>query len=174
MSNREALRALQTRLADRLQSARRQPAAPGWLAVTAGTQNCLLPLAQAGEIFSLPKLMPVPYTRPWFCGVVNLRGGLYGVVDLAAFLGCAAPRSDAQWSTVRLVTLNAALEVNAALLFDALVGLRHPASLVAQQPGVANAPAWCAARYRDENNTVWQALDLRALAQSDEFLGIGA
>jgi twitching motility protein PilI len=25
-------------------------------------------------------VQPVPYAQPWFLGVANLRGGLYGVV----------------------------------------------------------------------------------------------
>ncbi len=174
MSNREALRALQTRLADRLQAARRQPAAPGWLAVTAGAGRYLLPLAQSGEIFSLPKLVPVPYTTRWFSGVVNLRGGLYGVADLAAFLGDNTARSESGWLAARLVTLNAALEVNAALLVDGLAGLRNPASFVRMEAASAASPAWLAARYQDAAGLSWQALDLRALAQATDFLNIGA
>lgn len=52
MANRQALRELQARLADRLQAARTS-ASPGahWLAVQVGGRNYLLPLEQAGEIF---------------------------------------------------------------------------------------------------------------------------
>lgn len=174
MSNREALRALQTRLAERLQAARRQPAAPGWLAVTAGAGRYLLPLAHSGEIFPLPKLVPVPYTARWFCGVVNLRGGLYGVADLAAFLGDKTSRSEPGWVAARLVTLNGVLEVNAALLVDGLSGLRNPASFVRMEAVTAEAPAWLGARYQDKHGLNWQALDVRALAQSADFLSIGA
>ena len=40
----------------------------------------LFPLGHAGEIFPWTPPQPVPYTEPWFLGVANLRGGLYGVV----------------------------------------------------------------------------------------------
>ena len=87
MANREALRELQTRLASRLQTAKVEGLSISWLAVRAGGNNYLFPLAQSGEIFPLSDIQVVPYARPWFLGVVNLRGGLYGVVDLVAFIG---------------------------------------------------------------------------------------
>ena len=86
MANREALRDLQARLASRLQTAKTEGLAISWLAVRIGGQDCLLPLAQSGEIFPLPPVQPVPYAQHWFLGVANLRGGLYGVADLAAFV----------------------------------------------------------------------------------------
>src|SRR5674476_581062 len=86
MANREALRELQTRLATRLQAARAEGVSASWLAVREGEGNYLFPLAQSGEIFPLANVQHVPYSRPWFLGVINLRGGLNGVVDLASFL----------------------------------------------------------------------------------------
>ena len=86
MANREALRELQTRLASRLQAARTEGMSVAWLALRVGGMNLLFPLGQSGEIFPLTSLQPVPYSRAWFRGVLNIRGGLYGVVDLAAFL----------------------------------------------------------------------------------------
>jgi len=86
MANKQALRELQTRLAERMQAARSQPRGQSWLAVECRGHGLLLPLEQAGEIFPLGPLLPVPHTQPWFAGVANLRGGLHGVVDLARFL----------------------------------------------------------------------------------------
>ena len=91
MANREALRELQGRLAARLQQARTEARQASWLALECAGQGLLVPLATAGEIFAVGTLAPVPHTQPWFLGVANLRGGLYGVVDLAAFLGLRAP-----------------------------------------------------------------------------------
>ncbi|HEX4510694.1 MAG TPA: chemotaxis protein CheW, partial [Burkholderiaceae bacterium] len=50
MANKEALRELQIRLANRLQEARTRPRARGWLAVECAGAGLLLPLAQSGEI----------------------------------------------------------------------------------------------------------------------------
>src|SRR6476661_1398918 len=97
MANREALRELQSRLASRLQAARTEGVPASWLAVESGGRKFLFPLSQSGEIFPYTSAQAVPYTQSWFLGVANLRGGLYGVVDLASFVGGKAPgmRSDA-------------------------------------------------------------------------------
>ena len=91
MAKREALRELQSRLAQRLQQARTEVRTASWLAVECAGVGLLMPLPGAGEIFSVGPWLPVPHTQPWFMGVANLRGGLHGVVDLAAFLGLRAP-----------------------------------------------------------------------------------
>ena len=77
MANREALRELQTRLASRLQAARSEGLSVRWLAAQVGGTRYLFPLAQAGEIFPWTTVQPAPYTKPWFMGVANLRGGLH-------------------------------------------------------------------------------------------------
>ena len=87
MASRETLKELQARLAQRLQHARSSNIALTWLAVTAGHRNYLFPLRQSGEILPAPQLRPVPRTKAWFLGVVNVRGSLYGTVDLAQFVG---------------------------------------------------------------------------------------
>src|SRR3954468_4796190 len=118
MANREALRELQSRLASRLQAARTEGVPAGWLAVEAAGRKYLFPLSQAGEIFAYTAPQTVPYTHAWFLGVANLRGGLYGVVDLASFVSGQPPaqRSDAARAESRLVGLNALLDINCALL----------------------------------------------------------
>ena len=87
MANKQALRDLQSRLAERLQAARTEPVAKSWLAVECGSRGFLFPLKEAGEIFALAPMVPVPHSHRWFLGVSNLRGHLHGVVDLAGFLG---------------------------------------------------------------------------------------
>jgi twitching motility protein PilI len=109
MANREALRELQTRLASRLQAARSGGISIAWLAVKAGESNYLFPLAQSGEIFPLINVQVVPYCRQWFMGVVNLRGGLYGVVDLASLSAMDRLEQTEQSRRVSVITVNAAL-----------------------------------------------------------------
>jgi twitching motility protein PilI len=127
MANREALRELQSRLASRLQAARTEGCRASWLAVEAAGAPLPVSAEPVGRDFPWASAQPVPYTQPWFLGVANLRGGLYGVVDLASFVGVAAPgmRSDLARSESRLVALNALLDINCALLIDRLAGLRN-------------------------------------------------
>jgi len=176
MANREALRELQARLAERLQAVHEPGRQAAWLAVEAGGARWLLPLAQAGEIFPFSGPHPVPYTQAWFLGVANLRGGLWGVVDFAAFVAGAPPaaRSEAALAEARLVTLNPALEVNSALLVDRLAGLRGMEAFSAGVPPPEGSPPWFGSFYTDPQGACWQEVNLQALSQQPQFLGIVA
>ena len=175
MANREALRDLQARLASRLQTAKAEGLSISWLAVRAGGLDYLLPLAQSGEIFPLPAVQTVPYSQSWFLGVVNLRGGLYGVVDLATFIAGKAPaRSDQYWSEASVVTFNAALDINCALLIDSLAGLRHVGAFSGSEPPPEGAPPYFGNRYVDADGSRWQEINLQQLSQMPEFLSISA
>lgn len=176
MANRQALRVLQTRLAERLQLARTEGVAASWLAVEAGGKNYLFPLSQSGEIFPWVSTQPVPYTQAWFAGVANLRGGLFGVVDLASYVsGQALPlKNELTRSDSRLVALNGALEVNCALLIDRLAGLRNQAAFSDFSEKSADAPEFFGNQYVDINGVSWQEINLQLLAQQADFLTIGA
>lgn len=174
MANREALRELQSRLAQRLQAARTEARSVAWLAVESAGQGILVALPSAGEIFPIGTLLPVPHTQPWFAGVANLRGGLHGVVDLAAFLGLrpTLSASDAVREHSQLLALNANLGSHCALLVEKLAGLRSAEQLSAEPADAGPRPAFAGARWRDADGRVWQEIDLSALAQNEQFLGI--
>ncbi|MGH6637908.1 MAG: chemotaxis protein CheW [Burkholderiales bacterium] len=176
MANRQALRELQTRLADRLQIARTQGVAASWLAVEAGGRKYLFPLSQSGEIFPWVNTQPVPYTQAWFAGVANLRGGLFGVVDLASYVSGQAPppKTELARSDSRLVALNSALEVNCALLIDKLAGLRNQEAFSDFSEKAPDAPEFFGNQYVDLNGATWQEINLQLLAQQAHFLTIGA
>ena len=191
MANREALRAVQARLASRLQEARTSDVSASWLAVEAGSGKYLFPLGHAGEIFPWTHPHPVPHTEPWFLGVANLRGGLYGVVQLSGYASvnssavavtpfpAALPEvlpahGEGIRTQARLVALNELLEVNCALAVDRLVGLRGVEAFVASRPPDANAASWLGHIYTDAQGEQWQELDLQALSRQPRFLSIGA
>ncbi len=130
-----------------MQQVRTETPGVSWLAVDCAGQGLLLSLKQAGEIFDLGPLLPVPHTQPWLAGVVNLRGGVFTVVDLARFLGLrnSTPPRLSQ-TPACLVAFNAALGINSALLIDRLEGLRHAADLQADSADTdaKHTPGVCA------------------------------
>ena len=174
MSNKQALRDLQARLAERMQQVRTEQPGLSWLAVECGGQGLLMPLAQAGEIFDLGTVLPVPHTRPWLLGVVNLRGAVVTVVDLAQFLGLRAAGDGSPREHARLVAFNARQGLNGAVLVDRLQGLRHAADLQQQDDDADNAarPAFAGSRWRDPAGRDWQEISLAALAAAPDFLAI--
>jgi twitching motility protein PilI len=170
MAKKEALRELQTRLAERLQAARTQERGKSWLAVECSSRGFLFPLAEAGEIFSMAPVVPVPHSRQWFLGVSNLRGHLHGVVDLAGFLGVKS--TDVAREQASLVVFNAALELNCALLVDRLAGLRSEQQLTPEDDDIGERPRFVGTTFRDDSGRPWQELNLAELANDDMFLSI--
>ena len=119
----------------------------------------------------------MPYTEPWFLGVANLRGGLYGVVQLSAFatgVPGALAATEAARIQSRLVAFNELLEVNCALLVDRLAGLRGAAAITASEPPGAAAPARPGQMFSDPAGERGQEVNLQALSQQPQFLSIGA
>jgi len=170
VANKQALRELQSRLAERLQAARTQARGQSWLAVECSGHGFLLPLREAGEIFAPAPIMPVPHSHRWFLGVANLRGHLHGIVDLAGFLGVKALEVGREQS--RLVGFNAALDINCALLVDRLSGLRSDEELTPEAADGTARPAFVGSRMRDASGRLWQELLLSALAGNEAFLKI--
>jgi twitching motility protein PilI len=179
MAKRQSLKELQERLTQRLTAAKTEALTATWLAIEAGGQRHLLPLVQSGEIFPWTAVQPVPYTKAWYLGVANLRGGLHGVIDLAGLLGAdaahSAPRPNERvTSESRLVSLHGALGFNAVFWIDRLLGLRNPGAFKSALDRPEGAPACVTRMLIDETGQAWQELDLQMLVNEPEFLAIAA
>ncbi|HET8694570.1 MAG TPA: chemotaxis protein CheW [Aquabacterium sp.] len=177
MANKEALRELQKRLAERLQKVREQAPTRNWLAVDVAGFGFLLPLDQIGEIFPMSVIQSTPHSQPWFMGVANLRGQLHGVVDLAGFLGLTGrqsrrPTEAGSKDSGRLVALNNSLQSNSALLIDKLLGLRNPGSMSPNPQASAGKPHFVGQQLLDSQGRAWYELDLAALVADEAYLKV--
>jgi twitching motility protein PilI len=184
MSNRDTIKALQARLASRLQAVQSQGSSLVWLAVKTRGHGFLLPLNQAGEIISCTNLQPIPHSKAWFSGVLNVRGSLHGVVDFAGFLADQLAKngvSDQNGENVNLlnpfggasaVTFNALLDINTALQIDTLSGLRGLDAFEAVSGVEEGGPRYFGGLYRDFQGDLWREINLRLLAQSPDFINI--
>lgn len=161
-------------LSERPQAAPQRDAQAAWLGVECGSARLLLPLTHAGEVFRAAEVQPVPYAQPWFLGVANLRGVVCGVVDLAAFLGCAERGREAREWLVRgrLVSFNPLLDVNGAVLVDTILGVRTVASFERCVPAdPSDLPCW-GATYTGADGQAWREVNLQHLSQLDAFRAI--
>lgn len=174
MSSKQALLDLQERLTTRMNRARSVEATAAWLAVEAGGDKLLLPLQQSGQISGLQSLQRVSYTQPWFLGVSNIRGQIFGVVDLAAFMTGkqTSVQKDMAKRDARLVAFNPELEINCALLVSRLQGLKSPEDFSGHTPVTDGARSYLCAEYVDREGVRWKELDLEQLATLDGFLRI--
>ncbi len=162
MAKRTNLREFQQSLSDRMQDKERKGGQLSLLGVQIAGQNYLVEMVDVSEVLSLPPLAQVPLAKAWFKGVANVRGNLYCVADMAAFLHQGNASGGAG---NRLLLAAERYGVNAALLVDRVFGLRDARSWRrdAQSPD----------RYFDEQGAVWHKLDVVGLLARPEFLQIG-
>ncbi|MEO8718321.1 MAG: chemotaxis protein CheW [Burkholderiales bacterium] len=169
MAARVSLRDYQRDLAARLQSAG-AGRATSKLGLHVGSERWLVDLTDAGEVIPVPRITPVPLTRPWFRGVASIRGNLFSVVDIGAFLGggTATPGEQA-----RLLVLSDRFRMSSALLVDRSLGLRNPDELQ-ERAAAAGRATWIKAEFDDAQGEYWRELDVPQLVQDPEFLSVGA
>lgn len=174
-SNRQMvkLREFSTQLAQRLKEAPNKPTEPTRLAVRIGADSYLIEMALAGEIVSLPGIAPVPWTRPWYRGLANVRGRLIGVVDLMQLSGRdPLPPEQSQ----QVLVFGEVLGVNAGILVSRAFGIRNLKELTlldGNAPELRPRASWEHACYRDNDGLLLTELELRGLATSPHFSAIG-
>lgn len=165
MSKRFNLREFQQNVLDRLQA---QVAGGGSYASTLGVQvgaeYWLVDMADINEVLPPPPLTPVPLTKPWYCGVANVRGNLYSIIDLGVYMGGAAIPHEGQ---SRVLLAGHKFAFNAGLLVSRVLGLRNVAEW---QQSKHDGEV----RLQDANGQEWRKLDMAQLLQQPEFLQIGA
>lgn len=162
------LREFSMQLAERLKEAPNQPIEPTRLAIRIGQENFLVEMELASEIVAMPDIAPVPWTRPWYRGLANVRGRLIGVVDL---LQLAGREPMAPELSLQVLVLNESLGVAAGVLVTRAFGIRNLRELDPVE-SAASAVAWEQAHYRDLDGMNLTELNLRELAASAAFTSI--
>ena len=196
MATKVSLRQFQQDLAQRLSSAKTAPVSAARLGVQCGTSYWLVALDDAGEILPVPEVLPVPLTKPWYLGVANIRGGLFSVVDFAAFAG---GEPAVRGADSRLVLAGPRFGINAALLVTRMLGLRNARDMQraneASAGETSGAAAWAgpvwlegaaldalpgatpgtlpAAQTASAAARVWRELKFEHLIESPDFLNVG-
>jgi twitching motility protein PilI len=132
------------------------------LAVQVAGRNWLVDAADISEALPLPALTSVPLTKPWLRGVMNVRGSLYCVTDLAAYLQQGAASGEHE----NRVLVLADREAHAALLVENVVGLREVG-------GWTRSEADGQVQYCDEQGATWHKLDVSGLLGQPAFLQTG-
>lgn len=178
MAKRISLREFQQSLSERLVSARRGEGGQTLLGMESGSEDLpggsrwLIDLADSGEVVPLPRLTPVPLTKPWYAGIANIRGVLYSVVDFSAWRGGAATPCNAQ---SRLLLVGARHGINSALLVRRSLGLRPQLQMhavAATKPDAGKTPRWLGGRFGDAQGLTWTQLRIPALLADSDFLDV--
>ncbi len=164
------LREFQLQLSRRLQQAESQRGTTrDCVAASTGARHWLFDLAYVSEVIAVPSLTTVPFTRPWYLGLINHRGELTGVIDLDGLSG-ALVRS---WrETDRLLVLSAALPCRCAIRVAQLAGILDRAAL--REAGRdQRLPDWAPAGFDDAGGVRRQWVDVESLMRDPAFIDIG-
>lgn len=89
-----------------------------------GAGQYLMPLTKVLEIIRYVTPTPVPQTAAWVSGVMNLRGRVIPVIDLAVKFGEAASTPD-EWTCIVLVEVDLGGELTTLGLVTTLVSEIH-------------------------------------------------
>jgi len=163
-----SMKAYQLELSERLKNATTNPSATV-LGVTVGNDRWLVQMNEVGEVLPLSKLTPVALTQPWFLGAANVRGDLYGITDLAAFLtGDATPRS----LKARILLASPQFGVNSGLLVSNMLGIRSLTDFEPVEESDKEALMFVAGYYKDKEGCLWRELNLCELVRDKKFMQI--
>ncbi|MGA7177965.1 MAG: chemotaxis protein CheW [Thiobacillaceae bacterium] len=169
MSKNFSLKDFQNQLTHRLQTASKQPATSSRLGFKVSGHNWLVNLADINEVLPVPIILPVPGARSWFRGITNIRGNLYAVSDLGDFLFGRPAQESAR---NRLLLAHNKLGVNAALLVDQTLGLKHLTQLTAETN--ASGSRYTAGQYNDTDGISWVELHMATLLADADFMAAEA
>jgi twitching motility protein PilI len=159
----------QEALGARLRMAAAQPKRESRLAVRIADQNVLLDLADIAEVAQISQIAPVPFAKNWFLGIANVRGTLYAVSDLSAWM--QGGRRSVVTAATRVVLLGQRLaRLRTGVMVDRVIGLRLLDSMRTEAQ-VELAP-WERARLTDADGIVWREADLGKLVEQQEFLQV--
>lgn len=170
MARHSGLREFQENLARRLANASAHDTLRSRLAFEAGDTYWLLRLPDAGEVMPVPWLCKVPLTKRWYNGLVNVRGSLLGIVDLADFCGLGATPRTAESAFLACGPRHG---LNVGLLVRKVVGLRN-ADEFRPVPEADPGRPWVAGVMCDHDGREYQEINMAALLRDPGFVDIGA
>ncbi|QOJ22093.1 MAG: chemotaxis protein CheW [Gammaproteobacteria bacterium] len=139
------------------------------LGVAAGEERYLIPMAEVNEVIPIPKLAHVPLTQPWFLGLANVRGNLYGITDLGVYLG-GNPVAFNQKSRILLVITGNKLY--GGFIVNNMLGIRGLSEFIPVKPAKKKLPKCVTAQYKDAEGRQWRQLSLFQLAGDERFLQV--
>ena len=162
MSNRLNLREFQQQLNDRLQAKGQAGEQISTLGIQIGKDLWLVEMSDISEVLPIPPITTVPFTKPWYCGMANVRGNLYSVVNLAAFMGQADVLRDGR---SRILLVAQKFSFNAGLLVNRVLGLRNTRTWRRSEIGGR-------VQYQDQQGQTWRQLNISKLLQQPDFLHV--
>ncbi|WP_240143691.1 chemotaxis protein CheW [Nitrosomonas sp. JL21] len=141
------------------------------LGVSVGDDRYLILMTEVNEVIPIPKLGRVPLTQPWFLGLANVRGNLYGITDLRVYLGGDFVPFNLK-SRILLASLDN--KVFGGFIVNNMLGIRNLSDFTPVEPGKKELTPGVTAHHQDAEGRLWRQLSLLELLHDEKFLHIAA
>lgn len=168
MAKNSQLREYQNNILAKLENAKKDGAAAsaGHLGVIIGKMNVLVNLQEISETLPITHIKQVPLVKPWFLGLVNVRGVLYAINDIAQLLESSFTSLS---SNSRMLIISESVSKNVAFMVDKLIGLRRLDEMTVRDEASIETVCFKPQTYRDVEDKVWYLLDCNQLVKSKVF-----
>lgn len=137
------------------------------LGVAIGENRYLIPMNEVSEVISIAKVATVPLTQPWFLGLANVRGNLYGITDLGIYLGGSSMPFNLK-SRILLASINKKLSGGFAV--NSMLGIRERSEFILLKNKKNKASVLN--QYQDSEKRIWEELSLFAIMHEEQYLQI--
>ena len=154
-----------------IESTDKSGSAAAVLGVAVGEDRYLIPMIEVSEVIPIPKLARVPLTQPWFLGLANVRGNLYGITDLGVYLG-GNPMPFNLKSRILLASLSN--KIYGAFVVNSMLGIRNLSEFTSVKSAKRKLPKGITTQYKDTEGRLWRELSLFELIRDEKFLQIDA
>lgn len=139
------------------------------LGLLIGDDRYLVHMKEINEVIQVPEIVPVPLTHPWFLGIINVHGNLYGITDLGVYLS-GKPEPFGLKSRILLVSSN--YKINSGFIVPNLLGIRNLSEFAQDQTSCVQLRNGVTRIYQDKEGRPWYELDLQTLIREKNFLQI--
>jgi len=136
-----------------------------------GEMSLVVPFVSEVAIVPIQELSPVPITKEWVKGMLNVRGEIHTVVDFAAFIGLPPTRITKRCNLFLLPDAR----LKSALLIAGRINLKpFSSALPTVEPGQfhVNLIPYLSTVVVDQNQH-WGVIDINALCGANDFVQIG-
>lgn len=141
------------------------------LGLMLGDVRYLVRMKEIGEVIQVAQIVPVPLTQPWFLGIVQVHGNLFGITDLGVYLGGESLPFDTR---SRILLVSAHYRMNSGFIVNNLLGIRSLSEFEACEVADEQLRNGVSHIYRDKENRIWYELDLRTFVREKRFLQIAS
>ena len=139
------------------------------LGVAIGEGRYLIPMTEVSEVIPIPKLAHVPLTQPWFLGLANVRGHLYGITDLGVYLGSNPMPFNLK---SRILLVMPGNKLYGGFIVNSMLGIRDLSEFILIKPAKKRLSNYIIGQYKDAEGRQWCGLSLFKLISDEKFLQV--